>query len=337
MAALSSNLHSDLRNASQYFGNDSKVVDKRMNDLKQWIKEKGVRDLEAVPLFAEQLGRETVLTIEGFTERLAGARANMQGQGIKRMVIKNIPRTALLKPSHAPFRLNGQKFALGDRVLVVHDSGSVPLAARGVVVGLNVDNIDVVFDIPFLSGSTLGGRCSAYRGATVSFSTVLNLSNPQIVADTAGAQQGPSLDALERTLQDSMHISGGRGGASGSRGGRGGFNGNGHHSGPVVRPPSTFTPAPAAARGRGGGPMRVLQRQGPPPTRVNNSVPFSGVASGQHRPSAMQSQAAANVNPLLAALNGQPGGGNHREGGAGRGRGRGRGRGGAARGVVHSH
>lgn len=41
---------------------------------------------------------------------------------------------------------------------MVQDSGSVPLAAKGVVVGLNVDSIDIVWDVPFISGTTLGGR-----------------------------------------------------------------------------------------------------------------------------------------------------------------------------------
>lgn len=41
---------------------------------------------------------------------------------------------------------------------MVQDSGGVPLAAKGVVVGLNADSIDVVWDVPFISGSTLSGR-----------------------------------------------------------------------------------------------------------------------------------------------------------------------------------
>ena len=41
---------------------------------------------------------------------------------------------------------------------MVRDSGSVPLAVKGVVVGLNAASLDVVWDVPFMSGSTLGDR-----------------------------------------------------------------------------------------------------------------------------------------------------------------------------------
>ena len=69
-----------------------------------------------------------------------------------------IPRQAVLKPSHAAYRLQNQHFALGDRVTMVQDSGGVPLSAQGVVVGLNAKSMDVVWDVPFMSGVTLGDR-----------------------------------------------------------------------------------------------------------------------------------------------------------------------------------
>jgi len=69
-------------------------------------------------------------------------------------------------------------------VIMVQDSGSVPLAAKGVVVGLNVDSVDIVWDNPFISGTTLGGRCSEYRGSTLPMNSCLNLTNRQYVAST---------------------------------------------------------------------------------------------------------------------------------------------------------
>jgi len=41
---------------------------------------------------------------------------------------------------------------------MVQDSGAVPLCAKGVVVGLNNTSIDVLWDVPFVSGTDLGGR-----------------------------------------------------------------------------------------------------------------------------------------------------------------------------------
>lgn len=277
-----------------------------MRALKGWIKERGVRDLETVPLFAEQLGRDTVQSIEGFTARLADTRSGINAGGaVKRVFIKGIPRTALLKPAHAPFRLQSQKFQLGDRVVMVQDTGNVPLSARGVVIGLNTSSIDVVFDVPFLSGTTLGDRCSAYRGATVGFASVLNLSQPQYVASTtppnaaAPAAASPA-SALNRTLANgSTPLAPRGGGANRGRGGpgRGGAN---------FRPPNMFQANPAAAAPRGGAPVQILQRpggasHGRPP--VNPDVPFAGVASGAQRPSQIAKAQAEGLNPHLAALN----------------------------------
>ncbi len=94
-------------------------------------------------------------------ERVAdGFRASKSQDAIKRALVKGIPRQAVLKPAHAIYRLQGQTFALGDRVIMVvaAAAGGVPLAMKGVVVGLGSKDIDVLWDVPFMGGETLGGR-----------------------------------------------------------------------------------------------------------------------------------------------------------------------------------
>lgn len=306
----------DQRSAEDIFGEQAPV---KVEALKKWIKEKNVRDLEAVPLFAEQLDRETVQTIEGFTERMGWVRAahasghtapapENGGPGsssVKTLVIKNIPRQAVLKPSHAAFRLGGQKFSLGDRVVVVQDSGSVPLAAMGVVVGITMSNIDVVFDLPFLGGSNLQGRCRAHCGATVQFHQVLNLSSPQFIADNKSTKSGKtapstSHDALTRTLASAP-------GSNARTAGRNGqasstyhhdARGNAFSTGPVSKPPSTFTPAKGQT-------PRILTRPAgqPPQAAIVAGASYSATASGQAQPARIRAQAKASVDPRLAVLN----------------------------------
>ncbi len=77
---------------------------------------------------------------------------------IKKAIVKGIPRQAVLKPAHAVYRLQTQRFSLGDRVTMVQDSGAVPLSAKGVVIGLNTKSMDVVWDVAFMTGTTLGDR-----------------------------------------------------------------------------------------------------------------------------------------------------------------------------------
>ncbi|KJA19823.1 hypothetical protein HYPSUDRAFT_143219 [Hypholoma sublateritium FD-334 SS-4] len=155
--------------------------DAKVREVKNWLKTKGVRDFEPVSLFCDQLTKDTVTEIESLADEFIKNKSNTQ---IKKAIVKGIPRQAVLKPSHAVYRLQNQHFALGDRVTMVQDSGSVPLSVKGVVIGLNTKSMDVVWDVPFMAGVTLGDRCSQYRGSTVEFNTCLNLTNAQFVTST---------------------------------------------------------------------------------------------------------------------------------------------------------
>jgi hypothetical protein len=148
---------------------------------------------------------------------------------MKKVIVNGIPRQAVLKPAHAVYRLQNQRFDIGDRVVMVKDSGSVPLSIKGVVIGINAKTLDVVWDVSFMSGSTLGNRCvadptvrqgkcrltlrsrcSQYRGATVEFHSCLNLSNPQIVTSTNPSkpqQSHPNGGPTPRELSSGHHPS----------------------------------------------------------------------------------------------------------------------------------
>jgi 5'-3' exoribonuclease 1 len=90
---------------------------------------------------------------------------------IKKIKVMGLPRQIVLKPSHALYRLQGQLFSLGDRVEMVQDSavGGVSLSMKGVVIGVNADSIDVVWDVPFMGGSSLGGRLALNHSSVIFF------------------------------------------------------------------------------------------------------------------------------------------------------------------------
>ncbi|KAJ7276833.1 hypothetical protein C8J57DRAFT_1061596, partial [Mycena rebaudengoi] len=151
-----------------------------VQEAKAWLKSKGVRDFEPVSLFCDQLTKETVTDIEKLANSFA---ANKSTSAIKKAIVKGgIPQQAIPKPAHAVYRLQTQHF--GDRITMVQDSGGVPLSVNGVIIGLNTKSMDVVWDVPFMAGITLGDRCSQHRGSTVEFNTCLNLTNPQFVTST---------------------------------------------------------------------------------------------------------------------------------------------------------
>lgn len=135
----------------------SEDPDKVIKAMKKWLKEEGLSDLEPVSLFAEQLEKETVTEIERLAKHFQD---NKSVNAMKRAKIRSIPRQAVLKPAHAVYRLQGQQFKLGDRVLMVVEAsaGGVPLAMKGVAVGIGARDMDVVWDVAFMGGETLNGR-----------------------------------------------------------------------------------------------------------------------------------------------------------------------------------
>ncbi|KIY53825.1 hypothetical protein FISHEDRAFT_32603 [Fistulina hepatica ATCC 64428] len=150
--------------------------------IKAWLKIKGVPNFEPVSLFADKLPQDVVAKLEQLSDTYNTKRSS---SNIKKAIVRNIPRQAVLKPAHAVYRLQSQRFALGDRVTMIQDSGAVPLSFKGSVVGLTAKHMDVVWDVPFMAGTTLDNRCSQYRGATVEFAACLNLSDPQFVTSTS--------------------------------------------------------------------------------------------------------------------------------------------------------
>ena len=149
--------------------------DHKIKEVKKWLDSKGVRSFEPVSLFCDQLKKvcvswypifrlsrflspylkESVKQIEELADKYTASKSR---DAIKKAIVKGIPRQAVLKPAHATYRLQNQHFELGDRVTMVQDSGGVPLSVKGVVIGMNAKSMDVVWDVPFMSGTTLNDR-----------------------------------------------------------------------------------------------------------------------------------------------------------------------------------
>lgn len=164
----------DMYRSTNFFSHSE--VDAKMTEIKAWLKEKGVRDFDRVPLDAMNLDKASITQLERVIDNILQEEAST-----KKLQINNIPRQAVLKPGDSQYRLHEQQFALGDRVVSTIDSGNVPIAAKGTVVGVGRGSVDVVFDESFMSGNSLGERCSPYRGMSVPLYTVLNLTQQQLI------------------------------------------------------------------------------------------------------------------------------------------------------------
>ena len=161
----------------------------KMKEIQAWLKVIESKSFQKVPLDAEQLDSETVHRIEQAADE--ALQRNPPNQ-ITNKKINGVPRSGLLKPSDAEHRLSHQRFSLGDRIVYVQDSGRVPIATHGTVVGktrtARTTLLDVVFDATFMSGTSLEDRCSPFRGSTVPVHAVLNITYRQLVAGSRAAE-----------------------------------------------------------------------------------------------------------------------------------------------------
>ena len=183
--ALQKNPQGDIYQDTDFYPEN--VVNEKMEEIKNWLKSVQSKEFEKVPLDAEQLDGDVVKQIEAAVDEWL---AQGGGRGTP-MLIKNVPRKAILKPSDAEHCCSDQIFAIGDRAVYVQDSGKVPIGSRGTVIGLTqtprLTLLDIVWDETFMSGTTLGDRCSPFRGMTVPVSSVLNVTNRQVVAKSAAS------------------------------------------------------------------------------------------------------------------------------------------------------
>ncbi|KAI9827701.1 MAG: hypothetical protein M1819_006902 [Sarea resinae] len=283
IAGIQRNPQGDGYNATDFYPPDQARA--KIKEIQAWLKSVESKNFEKVPLEAEQLDSDVVKRIEQAADIAAQKALAVEGKRIK-----GAPRSALLKPSDAEHRLGGQRFALGDRVVYVQDSGKVPIATRGTVVGMTRTSrttlLDIVFDFTFMSGTSLGDRCSPFRGSTVPVLSVLNITDKQLIAGTkAGAEHQPKTQAQPLTVngygtptgpggrgqyvpaatpapisgsfrgalvgQQNGHRGGGH---ARGRGGRGGFDGayDGHTQQLPFRPSPAVAPRANGHRGRGG-------------------------------------------------------------------------------------
>ena len=161
----------------------------KIKEIQAWLKTIESKSFEKVPLEAAQLDSDIVHKVEvAADEALQIDSSDM----VRNKRIKGVPRSALLKPSEAEHRLGHQQFALGDRIVYVQDSGRVPIASQGTVVGMTRTSrttlLDVVFDVTFMSGTSLEDRCSPFRGSTVPIHSVLNVTHRQLITESRAAE-----------------------------------------------------------------------------------------------------------------------------------------------------
>ena len=323
----------DIYNDTDFY--PPEISKSKIKEIQSWLKEIESKSFEKVPLESQQLDGDVAKMIETAANQYNETAPNGE---FKR--IKAVPRKALLKPSDAEHRLQDQRFTLGDRIVYVQDSGKVPIATKGTVIGITKTTrvllLDVIFDVSFMSGSTLGDRCSPFRGMTIPFSSALNLSTRQLIAQNKasttvkhdvttihgnGLHAAPPPRALQNSFSGALRGThsargvNGRGTNSSKGRGRGGAISSGASSNPPQA--QQIPPAP-----------KILKRNPPSSDRaghLNGSVGhirLRGTGQQQYSGNTSSSYSAVPPPPILNSASRGAGRGGSR---ATRGRGRGRG------------
>ncbi|KAB2578160.1 5'-3' exoribonuclease 1 [Lasiodiplodia theobromae] len=202
-AVLQANPKGDIYEDTDFY--PPEIAKQKMKEIGSWLKSIESKKFEKVPLEAEQLDSDVVKEIEKAADHSRDNGPQTEGKKIK-----GVPRQALLKPSDAEQQIGGQRFSLGDRIVYVQDSGRVPIGQRGTIVGMTrtprTTLLDVVFDTSFMSGTSLGERCSPFRGSTVPATSVLNLTDKQCIAmSLAGNAKRPQSTFQPLTVQNSAY------------------------------------------------------------------------------------------------------------------------------------
>ncbi|GAA5803816.1 hypothetical protein HPULCUR_009301 [Helicostylum pulchrum] len=206
---------------------------KELQMMKEWINSKKINTFVKAKFDTEELTKPYVEEIE---KAAVEYHEKYESFDVKKVVIRGVPRKVLLRPEDAVVRLNYQTFSLGDRVIYVCDTGSVPIGNKGTVVGVDEKTIDIVFDTTFMGGVTLSGRCSEFRGANLPYSNVINISNPShqntCKVDNSATARNNNYHNKNSNYSNNnkSDYRGGRGGGRGG-GGRGNGRGNGRGRG----------------------------------------------------------------------------------------------------------
>ncbi|KAJ1736030.1 exonuclease II Exo2, partial [Coemansia sp. Benny D160-2] len=180
-------------------------IDAEVKRIKQWLKTNVNYDgMVQLPIESELLSNEQI-------DAIAAVQAKRKTESLKKIVVRDVHREAVLLPANAPYLLQSQSLMVGHRVVYIADrSGTVPFGAKGYVVGIHarkagsssnsrpaksansqriatvhqeglsadkISMIEILLDKPFIDGTSLDGRCPPYRGALVRAFQVLDLTS----------------------------------------------------------------------------------------------------------------------------------------------------------------
>ncbi|CAN3371469.1 5'-3' exoribonuclease 1 [Diutina rugosa] len=240
--------------ASMLFDNADEV-----RDVKKWLGAERAK-FQVVSLESQSLTSFSFEAIERYMEHYVA-----MPQPENSRDVRGVPREAVLDASSSFQLLSSQRFALGDRVIYVQDSGKVPNLSKGTVASIITQgaktSLEVIFDVPLLNGGTYGGKLKTKRGMTVDSSLVLNLSNPQFVYHTKASKAKAQKKSTKGPNSHPVHHQ------ANHQGGHPAKPNHNQAKGPAAAKPSNKKAQPPAQ----GKPQAKPKAASPPPNPAENA------------------------------------------------------------------
>ncbi|XP_062506213.1 5'-3' exoribonuclease 1-like isoform X2 [Corticium candelabrum] len=171
--------------ADVYKEQDLQANNLSLSDISEWLRSLPCHKADLVPCGSKILDDMVIQAIEAavnIMKKSAAIDRSVTSEH-KRYLTLRVRPNVLYRPSQYNVKVCPDRNAyynLFDRVVCVRDSGAVPLALKGTIIGVHggaTDNplYEVLFDEPFLGGMTI--RCSPNRAYKLPPSAFINISH----------------------------------------------------------------------------------------------------------------------------------------------------------------
>jgi 5'-3' exoribonuclease 1 len=158
-----------------------------MSEIGAWIGERGLHEMPMISATDDAFSVDVIQELEQVLEQTTPRES-------KEIKLRRVHNRHIYFPTAQvsagftvaiPLPNKDQKYALGNRVVYCRTTGGVPFGMTGTIVRLLGDGktAEVVYDLPFLGGSHLGGRLKTSRGHLTKFPALLVTSTRGQSAD----------------------------------------------------------------------------------------------------------------------------------------------------------
>lgn len=186
------------------FEEAKKLYADRISSMSNWIQSQGYLDLPFLPYHVDLFPKAVMSKLE--QAAIDFEQKNKQRQNVYKTVHTTIPTPSIIYKAGDPYPTHICKrgrYSIGNRVITMASTGHVPFGMRGIIVGIEGDYAQVLFDQEFLGGTNLGGRLQTRRGGVCQLMSLLILSSAKQNrrAPSAGTSQSQKQQAKQPQQQ----------------------------------------------------------------------------------------------------------------------------------------